>query len=124
MVASEDCAEKGGASYGHYAQALEKVIQLKRDMRRYIYEVTTIKSKIKHIRLSDELTNQYDLITLLFTLSEEDNPEEDPQIVDLFIEANAMNKKADKLVRKRKHNYYMLLCIKLQCTYFRQKSST
>ncbi len=59
MVASEDCAEKGGASYGHYAQALEKV---KRDMRRYIYEVTTIKSKLKHIRLSDELTNQYDLV--------------------------------------------------------------
>ena len=40
MVASEDCAEKGGASYGHYAQALEKV------------------GKLKHIRLSDELTNQ------------------------------------------------------------------
>ncbi len=51
--------------YGHYAQALEKV------------------GKLKHIRLSDELTNQ-----------SEDNPEEDPQIVDLFIKANAMNKKA------------------------------
>ncbi len=43
MVASEDCAEKGGASYGHYAQALEKITQLKSDMRRYIYKVTTIK---------------------------------------------------------------------------------
>ena len=82
-------------------------------MRKYIYEVTTIKTKLKHTRLSDELTNQYVLTTPLFTLSEEDNPEEDPQIVDLFIEANAMNKKADKLVRKRKRNYYMLLCIQL-----------
>ncbi len=63
--------------------------------------------------MSDELKNQHDLITLLFTLSEEDDPEEDPQIVDLFTEANAINKKAEKLVRKRKHNYYMLLCVSL-----------
>ncbi len=112
MVASEDCAEKGGASYGHYAKALEKVTQLKSDMRRYIDKVTTIKlNENMHTRLSDELKNQHDLITLLFTLSEEDSPEEDPQIVDLFTEANAMNQKAEKLVRKRQHNYYMLLCI-------------
>ncbi len=72
--------------------------------------------------MSDELNDQNDLITILFTLSEEDSPEEDPQIADLFIEANAMNKKADKLVRKRKYNCYTLLCI--LTTYFRQNSTT
>ena len=104
MVARQDCAEKGQASYYHCAQALKKVIQHKRYMRRYMYEVTTIKTKLKRTRLSDELTNQYHLRTLLFTFSEEDSNEVDPQFVDLFIQANAMNKKADKLVGKRKKN--------------------
>ena len=48
--------------------------------------------------------NSPDNTSLLFTLSEED---EDPQIV----------KKAEKLVRKRKHNCYAF-------HYFRQKSTT
>ena len=91
-------------------------------MRRYIDKVTTIKlNENMHTRLSDELKNQHDLITLLFTLSEEDSPEEDPQIVDLFTEANAMNQKAEKLVRKRK---LITCCYAFNYTYFRQKSTT